>query len=73
MPFNNFTIPVDHSDYDILEEEQKTMSKNDEVWIKTKQQIWIGRVLLIAYGLKKGLETFENKMDRSTEMKQGSY
>ena len=37
MPFNNFTIPVDHSDYDILEEEQKTMSKNDEVWIKTKQ------------------------------------
>ena len=41
----NLTIPGDYSDYNILEEEKETISKNDEVWIKTKKEIWRGRVL----------------------------
>ena len=49
MSFDRLTIPVDYSDYDIFEEERETISKNDEVWVKTKKGIWIGRVLLIPY------------------------
>ena len=39
----------DYSDYDILYEEKDPISKNDLVWVKTKQKIWRGRVLLITY------------------------
>ena len=31
MAFDDMTIPGDYSDYDILEEEKETTSKNDEV------------------------------------------
>ena len=31
MYFDGSSIPVDSSDYDILEEEKETISKNDEV------------------------------------------
>ena len=37
MAFDDLTIPGDYSDYDILEEEKETISKNDEVWFKNKQ------------------------------------
>ena len=33
--FFYLTIPGDYSDYNILEEENETISKNDEVWVKT--------------------------------------
>ena len=36
MYFYDLTIPVNYSYYDILEEEKETISKNDEVWFKTK-------------------------------------
>ena len=48
MSFDNLTITGDYSDYDILEEE-KTILKNDEVWIKTKELIWRVRLLLLSY------------------------
>ena len=47
MFFDELTIPGDYSDDDMLEEEEETTSKTDEVWIRTKEEIWIGRVLLI--------------------------
>ena len=37
MDFDDLTIPGGYSDYDILEEEKETISKNDEVWFKTKK------------------------------------
>ena len=43
----------DYSDYDILEEEKDYISENDLVWVKTKKEIWRGRVLLIQYSKKK--------------------
>ena len=36
ISFDDLTIPGDYSDYNILEEEKETISKNDEGWIKTK-------------------------------------
>ena len=42
MDFDDFTIPGDYSDYDILEEEKETIFKNYEVWVKTKKEIWRG-------------------------------
>ena len=47
--FDDLNIPGDYSHYDILEEEKEIISKNDEVWVKTKKDIWRGRVLLIPY------------------------
>ena len=38
MDFDELTIPGDYSDYDILEEEKETISKNDEVWFQTKKR-----------------------------------
>ena len=32
--FNNLTISGDYSDYDVLWEEQETISLNDIVWVK---------------------------------------
>ena len=46
------TIPGNNSHYDILEEEKETISKNDEVWVKTKKEIWRGRLMLIPYSKK---------------------
>ena len=43
-----------YSDHDILEEETETISKNYEVWVKTKTEIWKGRVLIIPYNKKRG-------------------
>ena len=68
MAFDDLTIPGDYSDYDILEEEKENISKNDEVWVKTKKEIWRGRVLLITYSTKKrGQQKFENKTVRFIE------
>ena len=39
----------DYSDYNILDEEKDLISKNDIVWVKTKKELWRGRVLLIPY------------------------
>ena len=38
--FYDLTITGDYSDYDILEEEQETVSLNDIVWVKVKKAIW---------------------------------
>ena len=35
MSFDDLNIPGDYSEYDILEEEKVTITKNDEVWVKT--------------------------------------
>ena len=43
----------DNSDYDILEEEEDLIAENDQVWVKTKKEIWRGTVLLIPYSKKK--------------------
>ena len=38
IDFDNLIIPGNYSDYVILEEERKTISKNYEVWIKNKKR-----------------------------------
>ena len=53
MDFDDLTIPGGYSDYGILEGKKETISKNDEVWVKTKKEILIGRVLLITYSKKR--------------------
>ena len=53
MAFDDLTVPGDYIDYDILEEWNETISKNDKFWVKTKKDIWRGRVLLIPYSKKK--------------------
>ena len=37
MDFDDLTITGNYSDYDILEEEKETITKNDNVWVKTKK------------------------------------
>ena len=37
MSSEDLTITGDYSDYDILEEEKDTITKNDDVWVKTKK------------------------------------
>ena len=37
MACYDLNIPGDYSDYDILEEGKETISKNGEVWVKTKK------------------------------------
>ena len=54
MYFDDLTITGKYSDYDILEEEKEIITKEDNVWVKTKKDIWRGRVWLIPYSLKKG-------------------
>ena len=49
MSSEDLTITGNYSDYDFLEEEKDTITKNDDVWVKTKKEIWRGRVLLISY------------------------
>ena len=39
MPSDDSTITGDYSDYDIFEEEKDTITKNDNVWVKTKQDM----------------------------------
>ena len=51
---DDLTITGDYSDWDILEEEKDTISEKYDVWVKTKKEIWRGRVLLIPYSPKKG-------------------
>ena len=53
MSSDDLIITGDYSDYDILEEEKDYISKNDFVWVKTKKEIWRGRVLLIPYSKNK--------------------
>ena len=48
MDFDDLTIPGDYRDYDILEEEKETITKNENVWVKTRKEIWRERVLLIS-------------------------
>ena len=52
MSFDKLTINGDYSDYDILEEEQETISSNDIVWVKVKNEILQGRVIQIPYSIK---------------------
>ena len=52
MDFDDLTITGNYSDYDLLEEEKETITKNDDVWVKTKKEKWRGRVLLIPYSKK---------------------
>ena len=54
MSYDDLTITVDYGDYDNLEEEKDTISKKGDVWVKTKKEIWRGRVLLIPYSKKRG-------------------
>ena len=49
MAFCELTVPGDYSDYDILEEEKEIISLNDKFWVKTKKEIWRGRVVQIPY------------------------
>ena len=37
MSLEDLTITGNYSDYDILEEEKETITKNDDVWVKTKK------------------------------------
>ena len=53
MDFYDLTIPGSYSDYYILEKEKETISKNDEVWVKTKKQIWREREYYDYLQLKK--------------------
>ena len=53
MSSDDLTITGAYSDYNILEEEKDTIAKRDDVWVKTKKEIWRGRVLLIPYSKKK--------------------
>ena len=52
MSSEDLTITGNYSDYDFLEEEKDTITKNEDVWVKTKKEIWRGRVLLIPYSKK---------------------
>ena len=47
ISFDNLTITGNYSDYDILEDEKENITKNANVWVETKKEIWIGRELLI--------------------------
>ena len=53
MSSDDLTITGDYSDYNILEEEKDTISEKYDVWVKTKKEIWRGRVLSIPYSKKK--------------------
>ena len=50
--FDYLTITGDYSAYDVLEEEQETISLNDIVWVKVKKEIWQRRVIQIPYSIK---------------------
>ena len=54
MDFDDLTITGNYSDYVILDEEKETITKNNNVWDKTKKEIWRGRVMLIHYIKKRG-------------------
>ena len=51
--FDELTIPGEYSDHDILEGKRENISNNDEVWVKTKEEIWGWRVMIIPYSKKK--------------------
>ena len=53
MDFDELTINGNYSDYYIFEEEKETITEDDNVWVKTKREIWRGRVLLITYSKQK--------------------
>ena len=45
MYSEDLTITGDYSDNDIFEEEKDTITKNDDVWVKTKKEIWSNSVI----------------------------
>ena len=53
MDFDNLNTTGDYRDYDILEEEKETILLSYEVWVKTKKDVWRGRVMLVPYSIKK--------------------
>ena len=53
MDFGYLTITGSYSDDDILEEEKETISKNDEVWVKTKKELWRDREYCYFFIVKK--------------------
>ena len=53
MSFYDLISTGGYSDCEILDEEKDHISKNDLVWVKTKKEIWRGRVLLIPYSKNK--------------------
>ena len=52
MAFDDLTITGNYSDYYILEEEKEAITENDNVWVKTPQNIRRWRVLSIPYSKK---------------------
>ena len=69
--FDDLTIPGDYSDYGIVEGGKETISKYDEVWVKTKKEIWRGRVLLIPYSKKEDSEHLKIKWTDSRKEDRG--
>ena len=53
MSSEDLTITGDYSDYNILVKEKDVITKNDNVWGKTKKEIWRGIVILNPYSKKK--------------------
>ena len=52
MDFDDLTITGNYSDCDILEEEKEAITKNYNVWVKTKKEIW-GDIALLIFTVKK--------------------
>ena len=50
--FDDLTITGDYSDYDVLEEEQETISLNYIVWFKVKNEICQGGLIQTPYIIK---------------------
>ena len=40
MSSEDLIVTGDYSDYDTLKEEKDNITKNDDVWVKTKKEIW---------------------------------
>ena len=62
-----------YSDYDILDEEKDLISKNDIVWVKTKQNMGRKSTVNSLQQKQRGSWMFENKMDRYAEIGKDSY
>ena len=56
-------IPGDYNDYEIFEEEKETKSSHDEVLVKTREDMWRGRLMINPYCKKRGQQKYENKTE----------
>ena len=73
MDFDYLTIPGDYSNYDILEEEKESISLNDIVWVKLKMRDVEGEQCKYLAVIKRGQWKSEDKMNRFTKRRNGSY